>query len=107
MSSCMGGYKQACLHAHALVKASAMPSRTGPVSAPLRAVPWPTQPPLPHRAQDMTALPYLHEPGVLWNLQSRYTFDGIYTYTGSILIAVNPFANLAHLYGTHMMDQYR
>ncbi len=57
--------------------------------------------------QDMTRLPYLNEPGVLWNLKTRYAFDDIYTYTGSILIAVNPFANLAHLYGSHMMDQYR
>ena len=55
----------------------------------------------------MTRLPYLHEPGVLWNLRSRYQFDDIYTYTGTILIAVNPFANLQHLYGAHMMDQYR
>ena len=55
----------------------------------------------------MTRLPYLHEPGVLWNLRSRYVFDDIYTYTGTILIAVNPFANLQHLYGAHMMDQYK
>eukprot|EP00955_Chlamydomonas_euryale_P111746 366087-Chlamydomonas_euryale.AAC.4 len=68
----------------------------------------PTDPTLrKHPMQDMTALPYLHEPGVLWNLQTRYAVDDIYTYTGSILIAVNPFANLVHLYGTHMMDQYR
>jgi hypothetical protein len=57
--------------------------------------------------QDMTRLSYLHEPGVLWNIKNRYIYDDIYTYTGSILIAVNPFANLAHLYGPHMMDQYR
>jgi hypothetical protein len=57
--------------------------------------------------QDMTRLSYLHEPGVLWNLKSRYTYDDIYTYTGSILIAVNPFAALPHLYGPHMMDHYR
>jgi hypothetical protein len=57
--------------------------------------------------QDMTRLSYLHEPGVLWNIKSRYTYDDIYTYTGSILIAVNPFAPLPHLYGPHMMDQYR
>ena len=55
----------------------------------------------------MTALSYLHEPGVLFNLRQRFQFDEIYTYTGSILIAVNPFAPLPHLYGTHMMDQYR
>jgi Myosin head (motor domain) len=57
--------------------------------------------------QDMTRLSYLHEPGVLWNLKVRYQLDDIYTYTGTILIAVNPFASLPHLYGSHMMDQYR
>ncbi len=58
-------------------------------------------------AQDMTTLSYLNEPGVLWNLRCRYVLDAIYTYTGSILIAVNPFARLPHLYGAHMMEQYR
>lgn len=55
----------------------------------------------------MTRLPYLHEPGVLWNIKSRYMVDDIYTYTGTILVAINPFAPLPHLYGPHMMDQYR
>lgn len=57
--------------------------------------------------QDMTTLSYLNEPGVLWNLKCRYGLDGIYTYTAAILIAVNPFASLPHLYGPHMMDQYK
>ena len=55
----------------------------------------------------MTRLSYLHEPAVLWNLNTRYAVDDIYTYTGTILIAINPFAALPHLYGAHMMDQYR
>ena len=55
----------------------------------------------------MTTLAYLNEPGVLDNLKARYVVDDIYTYTGSILIAVNPFQRLPHLYGTHMMEQYR
>lgn len=29
------------------------------------------------------------------------------TYTGSILIAVNPFKKLPHLYNGHMMEQYK
>ncbi|WVY91383.1 hypothetical protein V8G54_036897 [Vigna mungo] len=29
------------------------------------------------------------------------------TYTGSILIAVNPFTKLPHLYDSHMMEQYK
>lgn len=59
------------------------------------------------RPQDMTTLAYLNEPSVLWNLKVRYQTDDIYTYTGSILIAVNPFAPMPHLYGLHMMEQYR
>lgn len=60
----------------------------------------------PRGVEDMTTLSYLHEPGVLWNLEARYALDDIYTYTGSILIAVNPFMGLPHLYGEHMMQQY-
>eukprot|EP00898_Chlorokybus_atmophyticus_P006930 jgi/Chlat1/7238/Chrsp58S09133 len=56
---------------------------------------------------DMTTLSYLHEPGVLHNLAMRYGLDEIYTYTGSILIAVNPFRRLPHLYNVHMMEQYK
>lgn len=61
----------------------------------------------PGGVDDMTKLAYLHEPGVLYNLASRYELNDIYTYTGSILIAVNPFAKLPHLYDVHMMEQYR
>lgn len=56
---------------------------------------------------DMTRLTYLNEPGVLDNLERRYTLNEIYTYTGSILIAVNPFTKLPHLYNVHMMEQYK
>ncbi|XP_031498331.1 protein OPAQUE1 isoform X2 [Nymphaea colorata] len=56
---------------------------------------------------DMTKLAYLNEPGVLHNLARRYALNDIYTYTGSILIAVNPFTKLPHLYNVHMMEQYK
>ncbi|XP_057964092.1 myosin-6-like [Malania oleifera] len=56
---------------------------------------------------DMTKLAYLHEPGVLQNLRSRYDMNEIYTYVGNILIAVNPFIRLPHLYDSHMMAQYK
>ncbi|KZV36622.1 myosin-9 [Dorcoceras hygrometricum] len=56
---------------------------------------------------DMTKLSYLHEPGVLQNLKSRYELNEIYTYTGNILIAINPFQKLSHLYNQHMMQQYK
>ncbi|KAG2311288.1 hypothetical protein Bca4012_025720 [Brassica carinata] len=62
---------------------------------------------LPGGVDDMTKLSYLHEPGVLENLAMRYELNEIYTYTGNILIAVNPFQRLPHLYDTHMMEQYK
>ncbi|KAK7332844.1 hypothetical protein VNO80_29600 [Phaseolus coccineus] len=56
---------------------------------------------------DMTKLSYLHEPGVLQNLKIRYELNEIYTYTGNILIAINPFQRLPHIYDSHMMQQYK
>lgn len=56
---------------------------------------------------DMTKLSYLHEPGVLYNLATRYEINEIYTYTGNILIAVNPFQTLSHLYDASMMERYK
>lgn len=61
----------------------------------------------PAGVDDMTKLAYLHEPGVLHNLACRYGLNEIYTYTGNILIAVNPFQRLPHLYDVHMMEQYK
>ncbi|CAF2038781.1 unnamed protein product [Brassica napus] len=61
----------------------------------------------PSGVTDMTTLAYLHEPGVLQNLKSRYHIDEIYTYTGDILIAVNPFKQLANLYNDHMIEHYK
>ncbi|KAE8667505.1 Myosin-11 [Hibiscus syriacus] len=61
----------------------------------------------PGGVDDMTKLSYLHEPGVLQNLKNRYELNEIYTYTGNILIAINPFQRLPHIYGSHMMQQYK
>ncbi|GAB4855374.1 hypothetical protein Ancab_023997 [Ancistrocladus abbreviatus] len=61
----------------------------------------------PAGVDDMTKLSYLHEPGVLQNLRTRYELNEIYTYTGNILIAINPFQRLPHLYDSHMMQQYK
>ncbi|KAK7308383.1 hypothetical protein VNO77_41987 [Canavalia gladiata] len=61
----------------------------------------------PNGVDDMTRLAYLHEPGVLQNLQIRYTINDIYTYTGNILIAVNPFQRLPHLSEHSTMAKYK
>ncbi|CAL4902054.1 unnamed protein product [Urochloa decumbens] len=56
---------------------------------------------------DMTRLSYLHEPGVLNNMAIRYAKNIIYTYTGNILIAINPFQRLPHLSEPHTMEKYK
>nr|GMC63651.1 myosin-11 isoform X1 [Ipomoea batatas] len=56
---------------------------------------------------DMTKLSYLHEPGVLQNLKFRYELNEIYTYTGNILIAINPFQKLPDLYSAQTMQHYK
>ncbi|KAL2339400.1 hypothetical protein Fmac_007340 [Flemingia macrophylla] len=61
----------------------------------------------PNGVEDMTRLAYLHEPGVLQNLHVRYAMNEIYTYTGNILIAVNPFQRLPHLTETSTMAKYK
>ena len=47
---------------------------------------------------DLTQLTHLHEPAVLHSLQIRFDTDKIYTFTGPILIAVNPFKRIPGLY---------
>ncbi|AQK97825.1 Myosin family protein with Dil domain, partial [Zea mays] len=55
----------------------------------------------------MTRLSYLHEPGVLDNLAVRYAKNIIYTYTGNILIAINPFQRLPSLVDALTMEKYK
>jgi len=55
--------------------------------------------------EDLTVLTHLHEPEILHALQLRYDQDLIYTSTGPILIALNPFKSL-RIYGTKDMEIY-
>ncbi|XP_020398060.1 myosin-17 isoform X2 [Zea mays] len=61
----------------------------------------------PDGVDDMTRLSYLHEPGVLDNLAVRYAKNIIYTYTGNILIAINPFQRLPSLVDALTMEKYK
>jgi len=44
----------------------------------------------PTLASDVTALHYIHEPGILYNLEQRSGANEPYTLLGSVLVAVNP-----------------
>lgn len=55
---------------------------------------------------DLIGLTHLHEPAILHALRLRYDANIIYTSTGPILIAVNPFKPMP-LYSDDMMDKYR
>lgn len=55
---------------------------------------------------DLIELTHLHEPAILHALRLRYDADIIYTSTGPIMIAVNPFKPM-DLYSDEMMNKYR
>lgn len=50
-------------------------------------------------------VPHLHEPAIMYCLEQRYIQSEIYTYTGPILIAVNPFKKLS-LYSSQILEMY-
>uniref|UniRef100_A0A8I5R687 Myosin VC n=1 Tax=Papio anubis TaxID=9555 RepID=A0A8I5R687_PAPAN len=55
---------------------------------------------------DLTALSYLHEPAVLHNLRIRFAESKlIYTYSGIILVAMNPYKQLP-IYGDAIIHAY-
>lgn len=56
--------------------------------------------------ESLLSLPFLNEPSVLFCLECRFRKDAIYTLTGPILIAVNPFKPL-DLYGPAVLEAYR
>lgn len=43
---------------------------------------------------DLITLPHLHEPAILHAVSERFYHGSIYTWTGPVLIAVNPFQRL-------------
>ena len=43
---------------------------------------------------DLITLPHLHEPAILHAVSERFKHGSIYTWTGPVIIAVNPFERL-------------
>jgi hypothetical protein len=55
---------------------------------------------------DLITLTHLHEPSVVFSLRKRYEQNIIYTATGPVLIALNPFKALPALYDDVAMNDY-
>ena len=55
---------------------------------------------------DLIMLTHLHEPAVVHCLRKRYETNQIYTATGPILLAINPFKSLRGVYSEETMQQY-
>ncbi|TDH70799.1 hypothetical protein CCR75_005538 [Bremia lactucae] len=55
--------------------------------------------------EDLIQLPHLHEPGICHTLNERFKINEIYTLTGEILLAINPFQTLG-IYTDKIMRKY-
>jgi len=58
------------------------------------------------KTRDLTQLPDLHHAALLNTLNVRFDADSIYTFCGTILIAVNPFKRIKGLYEPRAMQKY-
>jgi len=55
---------------------------------------------------DLINLVHLHEPALVYSLRKRFDVDKIYTSTGPILLALNPFKYCKELYDDSVMGAY-
>ncbi|KAI0050026.1 myosin 5 [Auriscalpium vulgare] len=62
-------------------------------------------PPLLETADDLATLSHLNEPSVLHTIRNRYAQHSIYTYSGIVLIAMNPFQRVTQ-YGPEIIQAY-
>jgi len=56
---------------------------------------------------DLIKLVYVHRPGILHTLRTRFMEDRIYTSIGPILVALNPFKWITGVYEEDVMSKYR
>ncbi|KIK59478.1 hypothetical protein GYMLUDRAFT_169589 [Collybiopsis luxurians FD-317 M1] len=57
------------------------------------------------QVDDLTHLPHLNEPSILQVMLNRYSQQQLYTYSGIVLVAVNPFADVP-IYGQDVIQTY-
>lgn len=63
-------------------------------------------PPILEATEDLTSLSYLNEPAVLHAIKVRYSQLNIYTYSGIVLIATNPFQRVDQMYSPDIIQAY-
>ncbi|KAK9429667.1 P-loop containing nucleoside triphosphate hydrolase protein [Lipomyces doorenjongii] len=63
-------------------------------------------PPILEANEDLTNLSYLNEPAVMHAIRMRYQQLSIYTYSGIVLIATNPFQRVDTLYSPDIIQMY-
>jgi hypothetical protein len=56
--------------------------------------------------RDMADLPFLHEAAILYNLKERHYNHHPYTRVGDIVVAMNPFQWMDHLYSSETREFY-
>ncbi|KAK4053467.1 Myosin type-2 heavy chain 1 [Microbotryomycetes sp. JL201] len=74
-------------------------------AAPSDILPPLRNPPVLEASEDLTNLSYLNEPAVLHSILHRYSLRQIYTYSGIVLVAVNPFSSLS-IYEPSIVQAY-
>ncbi|ETP34617.1 hypothetical protein F442_17095 [Phytophthora nicotianae P10297] len=57
-------------------------------------------------ADDMCELGHLHEPAIVYNVRERFYAKEPYTYTGKIVVAVNPYQWIKEHYSEELRDLY-
>ncbi|EGZ16609.1 hypothetical protein PHYSODRAFT_345966 [Phytophthora sojae] len=57
-------------------------------------------------AEDMCELGHLHEPAIVYNVRERFFAKEPYTYTGKIVVAVNPYQWIKENYSEELRDLY-
>jgi len=56
---------------------------------------------------DNTEMVHLDDANILNNMRRRFAKDDIYTYTANVLLAVNPYKSVSHLYTPEKAQEYR
>jgi len=57
--------------------------------------------------EDNTSLVHLDDANILQNMYRRYRQDRIYTYTANVLLAINPYKKMQHMYTEEVMAAYK